>query len=73
MQVFSSFVQFHIDSLSQEMSPVSLRDLEITSLKNQNKILEDIDEKREHERKKSEDMCKDLVERNNKLAKQVTR
>ena len=70
-QVISPFVQSSVDSLSQDMSQVSLRDLEITGLKNQNKILEDIAEKREHERKKLEYKCKDLVEKNNKLGKQV--
>ena len=54
------------------MSQVSLKILEITGLKNQNKNLEDIDEKREKERKTLEDKCKELVEKNNKLAKHVT-
>ena len=53
------------------MSQVSLRDLEIIGLKNQNKILEYIAEKREHERNKLENKCIELVEKNNKLAKQV--
>ena len=51
------------------MSQVSLRDLEITGLKNQNKFFEDIYENREKERKKLEDKCKEMVEKNNKLEK----
>ena len=54
------------------MSWVSLKYLEITSLKNQNKNLEDIDGKREKERKTLENKCKELVEKNNKLEKHVT-
>ena len=55
------------------MSQVSLKNLEITGLKNQNKNLEEIVEKREKERNTLEDKCKDLVEKNNRLEKQVTR
>ena len=69
MPVVSSSVQCGADSLSQAMSWVSLKYLEITSLKNQNKNLEDIDGKREKERKTLENKCKELVEKNNKLAK----
>ena len=71
VQVIWPSVQSSAYSLSLAMSQVSLRYLEITGLKNQNKILEDIVEKREHERKKFEYKCKELVEKNNKLAKQV--
>ena len=46
MQVISPFVQSGADSLSQAMSWVSLKDLEITGLKNQNKNLEDSWKKR---------------------------
>ena len=53
------------------MSQVSLKELEITRLKNQNKNV-DIAGKRELERKKLEDKCKELVDKNNKLTKQVT-
>ena len=73
VQVISPFVQSGADCLSQDMPQVSLKDLEITGLKNQNKNLEDIDEKREKERNTLEDKCKDLVEKNNRLEKQVTR
>ena len=55
------------------MSLVSVKELEITGLKNQNKNLEDIDGKRELERKKLEGKCKELVDKNKKLTKQVTR
>ena len=51
------------------MSQVSLKELEITGLKNQNKNLEDIAGKRELERKKLEDKCKELVDKNKKLTK----
>ena len=53
------------------MCQVSLNELEIIGLKNQNKNLEDITQKRENARKALEDKCKKLVENNNKLAKQV--
>ena len=46
--------------------------MEITGLKNQNKTLEDIAVKREQERKVWESKCKELVDKNNKLTKQVT-
>ena len=42
-------------------------------MKNQNKKLEDTAGKRELERKKLEDKCKELVDKNTKLKKQVTR
>ena len=45
--------------------------MEITVLKNQNKNLEDIATKREQERKTLENKCKELVDKNNKLTKQV--
>ena len=51
------------------MSQVSIRDMEITGLKNQNKNLEDIAEKREKERKTLKKNCKELVEKNNEFAK----
>ena len=68
----------HVARSSQQgifeaMSQVSLKELEITGLKNQNKNLEDIAGKRELERKKLVDKCKELVDKNNKLTKQVTR
>ena len=64
----------HVDGSSEHgiveaMSQVSLKELEITGLKNQNKNLEDIDGKRELERKKLEDKCKELVDMDNKLTK----
>ena len=42
VQVISSSIQFGTYCLSQAMSQVSLKALEITNLKNQNKNLEDI-------------------------------
>ena len=46
MQVISSSVQSSTYSLFQSMSQVSLKELEIIDLKNQNKTLEDIAEKK---------------------------
>ena len=69
VQVISPSIQTGADSLSQAMSQVSLKNLEITGLKNQNKNLEEIAEKREKERNTLEDKCKELVEKNNKWAK----
>ena len=54
------------------MSEVSLRDLEIFGLKNQNKNLENLVLKREEERKAWENRCRDLSDKNDKLMKQVT-
>ena len=54
------------------MSQVSIRDMQITGLKNQNKNLEDIATKREQEWKTLENKCKEMVDKNNKLTKQVT-
>ena len=51
------------------MSQVSIKYMEITGLKNQNKNLEDIVVKREQERKTLENRCKELVDQNNKLTK----
>ena len=72
MQVISSSVQYGTYSLSQAMSQVNLKDMEITGLKNQNKNLEDIAVKREQERKTSKNRCKEMVDHNNKLTKKVT-
>ena len=69
VQVILSYVPSGTDSLSQAMYQVSLWYLEIIGLKNYNKILEDIAEKREDERNKLEDKCKELVEKNNKMEK----
>ena len=54
------------------MSQVSLKELEINGLKNQKKNLEEMNEKKEKERKILEDKCRELVEKNNKLTKQVS-
>ena len=55
------------------MSQVSLRDLEIVGLKNQNKNLENAALKKEEERKDMENKYKDLLDKNDKLVKQLTR
>ena len=52
------------------MSQVSLRDLEIVGLKNQNKFLENVALKTKEERKAMENKCKDLLDKNDKLVKQ---
>ena len=47
-------------------------DLEIVGLRNQNKNLENVALKREEERKAWENKCKYLLDKNDKLMKQVT-
>ena len=72
VQIISPSIQSGADSLSRDMSQVSIKDMEIAGLNNQNKNLEDIAVKREQQRKVLENRCKDLVVQNNKLTKQVT-
>ena len=60
------------DSISQAMSQVSIKALEITGLRKQNKDLMDMDELKEEIRKKMEDHCKELEDKNKKVAKQVS-
>ena len=55
------------------MCQVSLKDMEINGSKNNNKNLEDIAVKREQEIKTLENICKELVDQNDKLTKQLTR
>ena len=55
------------------MSQVSLGDLEITGLKNENKNLENFSLKIDEERKTWERKCKYLTDKNDNLLKQVTR
>ena len=55
------------------MSQVSLGDLEITRLKNQNKNLENFSLKIEEESKTWERKCKYLTDKNDNLLKQVIR
>ena len=54
------------------MSQVSLRNIEIVVLKNQNKILEDAALRKEEERKAIENKYKELLDKNDKLVKQLT-
>ena len=54
------------------MSHVSLKELELVGLKNQNKNLESLALKREQERKSQEAKCQELQNKNDKLMKQVT-
>ena len=56
----------------QAMSQVSLRYLEIIGLKNQNKNLENAALKKEEKRKATENNHKDLIDKNDKLMKQLT-
>ena len=53
------------------MSQVSIRDMEITSLKNQNKNLQDTATKKEQERKALENKCKELVDKNKVIGQSV--
>ena len=71
VHIISPPIQSGTNSLSQAMSQVSLRDMEITGLKKQNKNLEGVAVKREQERKTLENKCKEMVDKNNKLTKQV--
>ena len=57
------------DSLSQAMSQVSIKALEIIVLRKLNKDLMDMVEVKEGIRKKLEERCKELEDKNNKLAK----
>ena len=54
------------------MSQVSMKELKLLGLKNQNKNLESLDLKREQERKAWEAKFQELQSKNNKLMKQVT-
>ena len=69
MRIIPPLARFSEQGITQALSQVSLKELEITGLKKQNKNLEDIVGKRELERKKLEDKCKELVDKNNKLTK----
>ena len=53
------------------MSPVKLRDVELTGVKQQNKNLEDMPLKKEEKKKKLEERCQELINQNAKLNKQV--
>ena len=55
------------------MSQVRLRDLEVVGLKIQNKNLVDEILKKEEERKALEKKCKELLDKNEKLVKQLSR
>ena len=57
LQIISNPTQVNIYYVVQDMSQVSLRDLEIIRLKNQNKNLENLALKREEERKTWENKC----------------
>ena len=54
------------------MSQISLKELELVGLKNQNKNLENLALKREQERKAREAKCQELQSKNEKLMKQAT-
>ena len=58
-----------VDSLSQAMSQVSIKALEITGLRKQNNDLMDMAELKEEIRKKMEDHCKELEDKNKKFTK----
>ena len=60
-----------VDSLSQAISQVSIKALEITCLRKQNENLADMDENMERARKALKYRCRELMEKNNKIAKQV--
>ena len=58
-------------SLSNAMSQVKLRDVELTGLNMQNKNLEGMDFKKEEEKKKLTEICQELLDQNAKLNKQI--
>ena len=72
LHIISPPTQTSVDYVVQAMSHVSLTDLEIVGLKNQNKNLENVALKKEEERKSWERKCKDLWDKNDNIMKQVT-
>ena len=60
------------NSLSQSMSQVSLKAIEITGLNTQNRDLMDMASVREELKKKLEERCKELEGKNNELTNQVS-
>ena len=58
-------------SLSNAMSQVNLRDVELTGLKQQNKNLEDVASKKKEEKRKLIERCQEFLEQIAKLSKQV--
>ena len=58
VQVIQRIAQTNEESIVQAMSQVSLRDLEIIGIKNQNKNLEDATLKKEEGKKVLENKCK---------------
>ena len=73
VQIIPPPTQSNEESIVQEMSNFSLRDLEIVGLKNQNKNLENANLKKEEESKATKNKCKYLLDKNDKLMKQLTR
>ena len=73
MEIPSSFPSVGTDtsSLSNAMSQVKLRNVELAGLKQQNKNLEDMDSKKEEEKKTLAERCQELIDQNEKLNKQV--
>ena len=69
MQIIPPPTQASEESIVHAMSQVSLRDLEIIGLKNQNKNLESATLKKEEERKAIENKCKYLLDKNDKMMK----
>ena len=59
-------------TIVQAMSQVSLKELELVGLKNQNKNMENVALNREQERKAWEEKCQELTNKNDKLMKHVT-
>ena len=59
MEILATFPSVETDtaSLSNAMSQVKLRDVDLTGLKHQNKNLEDIASKNEEEKKKLTERC----------------
>ena len=71
MHVIQPVTQSNEYFFVKAMSQVSLKELEVVGLRNQNKTLEDAYLKKEEERKLVENKYKDLLDKNDKLTKQL--
>ena len=70
-RIIPTTVQYSDRSIVDAMSHVSIKYLELTRLRNQNKNLENLAVQREQERKTWEANCQELLSKNDKLIKQV--
>ena len=73
VQLIQPITHSNEESVAQAMSQVSLKELEVVGLRNQNKNMEDANLKKEEESKIVENKYKGLLDQNDKLAKQLAR